>query len=98
MQRTVLTLLAALALWPASAGAMEVNEHLDVFGYAQIWLTVVEQMEDARGLFQHPSGDGAVDTATGFRLHKARVGLTADFAGELVDSDTDTGNLGNTCV
>jgi hypothetical protein len=87
VQRTVLTLLAALALWPASAGAMEVNEHLDVFGYAQIWLTVVEQMEDARGLFQHPSGDGAVDTATGFRLHKARVGLTADFAGDVLHAD-----------
>ena len=87
MRRALLSLLAALALWPMPAGAMEVNDHLEVFGRAQIWLTIVEQMEDARGLFQHPSGDEAVDTVTGFRLKKARVGLEADFARDILHAN-----------
>ena len=87
MPRVGLALLAALALWPAPARAWEVSEQVDVFGYAQVWLTIVEQVEDARGLFQHPSGDEAADSATGFRLHKARVGLTADFAHDVLGAD-----------
>jgi hypothetical protein len=76
--------LALLLAAPGAARAWEVNDDLEVYGYAQIWLTIVEQMEDARGLFQHPSGDEAVHTATGFRLNRARVGLDVDFADELL--------------
>jgi len=59
------------------AAAYEIDEHLEVYGYSQAWLTVYEQMEEARGLFQHPSGDEATDVASGFRLHRARAGLRA---------------------
>jgi hypothetical protein len=67
-----LILLAALS---TSALAYEVSEHLEVYGLSQAWLTLHEQMEETQGLFQHPSRDEAVDSATGFRLHRARAGL-----------------------
>lgn len=70
----VLTALAAL-LAAAPARAYSINEHVEVYGYAQIWLTLWEQMAEAQGLYQHPSQDEAADALSGFNLAKARLGL-----------------------
>lgn len=76
--RTLLALALALALTlpcgarPAAAHA--INDQVEVFGYSQIWLTLYEQMEEAEGLFQHPSGDEAATNTSGFSLHRARLG------------------------
>jgi hypothetical protein len=77
----LLAALAACLATPAPARAYEISKQLEVYGYAQGWLTLYEQMADARGLFQHPSGDEATDSVSGFRIATARVGLrlqTAD--------------------
>jgi Phosphate-selective porin O and P len=62
---------------PRSARAYDVDPNLSVDGYFQEWFTVYEQMEDLRGLYQHPSNDEAADGTSGFRLANARVGLRA---------------------
>ncbi len=67
--------------------AYEVSPELEVFGYFQSWLTVFEQMEDAQGQIQQPSGDEAVDTTTGFRIHRIRVGLRYDLFDRLLGID-----------
>jgi hypothetical protein len=82
----VLALLGGAALFalPGRAGAYPVNDRLDVYGYAQMWLTLREEMQDAGGLFQHPSGHEAATSTTGFRLNRARLGLNASFLKGLV--------------
>lgn len=75
----MLTLLGGLILPAGAAQAYKLNDRLEVYGYAQTWLTLYEQMEDARGLFQFPSGDEATDATTGFRLQRARIGVHAWF-------------------
>ncbi len=65
----------ALLFASAPAAALEPAENVEVYGYAQLWVTLLEQMETARGLYQHPSGDEATDTTTGFSIHRARLGL-----------------------
>jgi hypothetical protein len=59
----------------AAASDAELESH----GYVQTWLTIHEQMEQAQGLYQHPSGDAATASTTGFRIARARVGATASF-------------------
>ncbi len=66
-------LAALLAAAPAQAYVFD--ERVEVYGYAQVWATIWEQMEDAKGLFQQPSGDEAADAVSGFRLAKARLGI-----------------------
>jgi len=65
-------LLAVLLAAPAQA--YDVSEDLRVFGYAQLWFTAYEQMEEAEELHQFPSGDDAATETTGFSLYRARVG------------------------
>lgn len=67
-----------LGIHAEPARASEFNKDLEVYGYAQAWLTLYEEMEETRGLFQNPSRDEAADVATGFRLHRARAGLRYD--------------------
>lgn len=66
----VLLLCAA----PGEAGAYQVSEQLRVYGHAQMWWTLYEQMEEARELYQHPSGDEAATVTSGFSLYRARIG------------------------
>ncbi len=69
-------LAAAVALAPQrQAGAYHISGNVEVFGYTQLWLTLHEQVEESRGLFQHPSGDEGATSATGFSIHRARLGL-----------------------
>ncbi len=65
----------AVFLAAAPAWAHQFNEQVEVYGYTQVWATVWEQMEDAKGLLQHPSNDEAADALSGFSLAKARVGV-----------------------
>ena len=69
-------ILAAVLLtsMDVPASAYEVNDHLQVTGLAQMWITLYEQMEEAEGLHQHPSGDEATNATSGFSLHRARIG------------------------
>ncbi|HEY3448609.1 MAG TPA: porin [Myxococcales bacterium] len=73
------TLAGALAITTvvaaAPAHAYQFNEYVEAYGYAQVWLTLWEEMEDAKGLFQQPSKHEAADALSGFSLGKARVGL-----------------------
>jgi hypothetical protein len=66
---------AAILLAAAPARAYQFNEYVEVYGYTQVWAMFWEQMEDARGLFQHPSGDEAADALSGFRLARAQAGV-----------------------
>ena len=61
------------------AQGYEINEHLTVDGYFQSWAIVHEQMEEVNGLYQDISRHKAVDYATGFRLHRARLGANVSF-------------------
>jgi opacity protein-like surface antigen len=73
-------LLAALVGGRASpARAHEITENLEVYGYFQAWMTLMEQMEDAHGLFQDITNDPAADFTTGFRMARLRVGLDYTF-------------------
>jgi len=63
----------------APAQAAEVTEDLEVSGYFQAWFTLLEQMEDAQGLFQDITNDPAADFTSGFRLARLRVGLDYAF-------------------
>jgi len=66
---------AAASLAAAPGRAYEVNEHLSVYGYAQVWAVLWEQMEAQKALTQFPSGDRAADSLSGFSLAKARLGV-----------------------
>jgi hypothetical protein len=66
-------LAVILAAMPAQA--YKFNDWLEVYGYAQVWWTIWEQMEDAQGLYQYPSHDEAADVLSGFSLARARVGV-----------------------
>lgn len=68
-------LATAVLVASAPAHAYRFNDYVEVYGYAQVWLTLWEDMEDARGLFQQPSKDEAADALSGFSLGKARLGL-----------------------
>lgn len=83
LRRLALLRAVALAVILSSppARALPVGENVEVYGYGQFWLTLLEQMEDARGLFQHPSGDEATDVASGFRVNRLRLGLDAEVLG-----------------
>ena len=61
-------------LFTSSAAAEEVAPRNTVHGFIQTWFTAYEQARDTRGLFQHPSGDEAADSVTGFSLSRARIG------------------------
>jgi Phosphate-selective porin O and P len=77
MRSATLAGLASLLLLTAPArpaAAHEINEQLTVFGYSQLWFTLYEQMEEAAGLNQHPSGDAAAASASGLSLRRARLG------------------------
>ena len=67
----------ALALLGATppARAHRLNDWVEVYGYGQVWWTLWEQMEDAKGLYQSPSRDEAADAVSGFSIAKARAGL-----------------------
>lgn len=65
---------AALAAG-APARAAQVDERLEVYGYAQIWATIWEDMEDLKGEHQPVTGDEASTSVSGFSLAKARVGV-----------------------
>jgi hypothetical protein len=65
----------AASVAAAPARAYQLDERVEVYGYAQIWVTVLEQMEVAEGLVQQPSGDEAAGAVSGLSLAKARVGV-----------------------
>jgi hypothetical protein len=66
---------AVVLLAAAPARARVIDDRLEVYGYAQLWATLWEEMADARGLYQHPSGDEAATSLSGFSLARARVGV-----------------------
>jgi hypothetical protein len=73
-------LLGALVTGRAApAHAVEVTEDLEISGYFQAWFTLVEQMEDAQGLFQHITNDPAADFTSGYRLARLRMKLDYTF-------------------
>lgn len=74
-----LLLGALLTAHARPARAYEVTEDLEIYGYFQAWLTLVEQMEDAQGLFQDITNDPAADYTSGFRMARLRVGLDYTF-------------------
>jgi len=77
--------LLAIVLAAPAARAYEVNEALEVYGYMQMWVTLYEQMEDARGLYQHPSGNEATAATTGFSLSRLRVGARATLLRRIIE-------------
>ncbi len=62
----------------SSAMAEEQDRGASISGYMQTLITVYEQAQDMEGLFQHPSGDEAANTVSGFSLHRARIGADID--------------------
>lgn len=72
---------------PRPAAAERINDNLEVYGYFQAWMTIVEEMEDARGLIQHPSGDEAADYTSGFRLHRLRLGMNVSLLGDKLGAE-----------
>ncbi len=81
--------LFGLLLSASSLRAEVVSENLDLFGYAKIWATGYEQMEETEGLYQHPSRDGAATWTTGFSINMARAG----FKWRLLDEMFELGSL-----
>jgi hypothetical protein len=71
---------------PREARAYEVSERLEVYGYFQSWFTVVEQMEEARGLQQIHTDDPASTWTTGFRMQRLRLGLNARFLDDALEA------------
>jgi len=65
---------ATLLLAAAPARAYKFNEYVEAYGYAQVWLTVFEQMQKEAGLVQHPSGELAADVVSGLSLSRVRAG------------------------
>jgi hypothetical protein len=86
MNRTLITAGLLLALTSAAslakADGWVRNVHL--FGHAQTWFVAHEQMEEAKGLFQDPSGDGATTSTLGFRINRVRFGVEASFLDDLL--------------
>ncbi len=72
-RKSPLFALALLLAVPA-ARAYDVTDTLRVYGHAQFWFTVVEQMEEAEELYQFPSRDAAATYTTGFSINRARIG------------------------
>jgi hypothetical protein len=70
---TSFVLLLSYSAQPAAA--YEIDDRVTIFGVLQSWVTIHEQMEDAKGLFQYPPDkDEAVDSASGFSIHRVRLG------------------------
>ncbi len=65
----------ALLLAASEAGAHSFGDELEVYAYAQTWLTLVEQLEEADEVYQFPSGDRGVTATTGWSLHRLRAGI-----------------------
>jgi len=68
--------------------AWDIGENARLFGYAQLWFTVHEQMEEAGDLYQHPSGDEAATSTTGFSINRARLGADAFFLDKFLELNT----------
>ncbi len=84
-----LTTLLFVALGPGqAASAFELTEDIKLSGHAQLWFTLHEQMEDAGGLTQFPSGDEAATSTSGFSLNRARLGVRAFFLERLIELAT----------
>lgn len=84
LSRPISPLLGLLALLqPAPSRAYKFTHNLEVYGYLQSWLTLHEQLEDAKGLFQLHSHDEAASSVSGFRLSRARIGLKASLVNSL---------------
>ncbi len=77
--------IALLCLLAAPARAYDVAEDLRVYGYAQLWFTIHEQMEEAEELYQFPSGDPGATETTGFSLYRARVGADLHLLDRLLE-------------
>jgi hypothetical protein len=73
------TITVVLCFYEYEADAYEFNEHIEAYAYTQIWLTLHEQMEDTKGLYQNISHDEATGFTTGFRLNRARLGARVSF-------------------
>jgi phosphate-selective porin O/P len=84
-----LTALLLVTLGPAqAASAFELSDDLKLSGHAQLWFSLHEQMEDAGGLTQFPSGDEAATSTSGFSLNRARLGVRAFFLERLIELAT----------
>jgi hypothetical protein len=68
-------LALALLLLPSPAAAYEFTEDVEAFGYAQVWLTLYQQMEEADELYQSLSRDPAATSTSGLSINRARLGL-----------------------
>jgi len=66
--------LVAGLLASAPASAYDVNDKLSAGGYMQMWVTLWEQMEEAKGLYQVVTRDPAATTTSGFSLSRLRLG------------------------
>jgi hypothetical protein len=86
---TPLLLGLALGLVPATAHGYEVTEDFEVWAQLQLWTTLYEQAEAAATGVQHPSGDAAADTTTGFALNRARVGTELTALDELLGLEVE---------
>lgn len=73
-KRLTLLLLWVALIFPIRVSCYEVNKNVEVYGFAQIWMIIHEQMEETNGLFQNQSRDAATDYTTGFRVNRARLG------------------------
>lgn len=78
----VASLICALS---GSARAYEVSDQLRVDGHAQMWWTLYEQMEEARELYQRPSGDEAATATSGFSLYRARIGARSRWLDDFLE-------------
>jgi hypothetical protein len=75
--RLIALLFTWVCLLSGQAQAYKVNDDLTAYAYMQSWLTLYEQVEDARGNRQNPSGDEAATASNGFSIYKARLGFNA---------------------
>jgi hypothetical protein len=73
----VLVFVTAGPLATRSLFAHDIDETWTVSGLSRVHLTAWEQMEDLEGLTQHPSGDEASTSTTGFSLGALRFGVEA---------------------
>ncbi len=77
--------MLALCLSPRPCDAGKFEGTVDAYGQIQIWATIYEQMEVTDELYQFPSGDPAVQVASGFSLARVRAGVKVHLLGQLLE-------------
>jgi len=80
---------------PRPAAAWVFSDRLEVYGYAQTWLTILDQAESVSGVIQYPSQHEGETATTGFRLNRLRAGVNAWVLDGLLGGSLQLSLVGN---